>query len=254
LLTFAEWPINLPAVKEVFGESPFAASIITIAIGFILIFLAHFLGKRIRQRVYYTGAALFWHQRIGFWLGLVGVVFMSGLLIWGIYFMRIHYMEARKMAVVADSSLFFLILNIAIYATEFIFSLLYHDPDPDYQQAAIDAKVFGDRFSAARNAYELEREAVQRRHDGALQELDSEHERMRQDIATIEMNLANLERFRQRSVNLVLDVMGRRITAYQEDNTKVRNQKGIQSPVYFGSEPIERRKESLRRESFQVVS
>jgi hypothetical protein len=254
VLAIAEIPINLPAAQEVFRESPFTAFIITAAIGLILIFLASYLGQRVRQWRFHTGNDHLFRHRLWFWLGIFGVLFLSGLLVWGIYFMRIHYMEGRGHNSIGDSSLFFLIINIGIYVTEFIFSLLYHDPDPDYQQAFLDSQRFGKKFAAVRNAYEAEREAVLRRHNAALQELDSEHERMRQDIATIEMNLANLDRFRQRSVNLVLDVMGRRITAYQEDNARVRDRKKIQHPVYFGADAVEKRKRTLREEFFQTVS
>jgi hypothetical protein len=170
---------------------------------------------------------------------------MSALLIWGIYFMRIRYLETLLRGDATDSSLFFLIINIGLYVTEFIFSLLYHDPHPDYQQANIDNKAAAKEFAKVRNEYEIEREAIIRRHSETFQELDGDHERLRQEVATIEMDLINLERLSRRNGNLILDVMARRVFAYQKDNEVTRNRLGIDTPKYFGPDSIGRVKDEI---------
>jgi hypothetical protein len=246
ILSIAEYPINISASLQVFQDSLINAVIVNFVIGFALVFLAHVTGQAFSE-LFNKDLKKKW-QKPRKIIIIVICLLLAFIVMAAVYYMR--YMAISTNDDILDkeaTALFYLAVNLAVFVIEFIASLFYHDPEPDYQNLArkLDAaqkelvkqhKILSQRLDEESTDHEAATLGLIRRTDrAAIEKRDLENTR------------ASLKNSRDSFINLVLDVLGRRLSAYQEANLSARSAPFTQ-PRNFGPGPIQELCKKLRKE------
>ncbi|MBF0268650.1 MAG: hypothetical protein HQL44_08655 [Alphaproteobacteria bacterium] len=243
-LALSEIPINLPAMQQVFKESLFVAFFLAVTLGVLLIFFAHMVAKLLRQQdellkdVGRLGRWLFWGKT-------VLLLLLSGGIIWLVYDLRLSYLSATNGVsdVTVESGIFFLIINISIFVTGLLLSWLRHDPDPDYHRLDIERNKAASLFEKHERDFQDKRRRFLETNDVLLRNLANETSRYEAEVKIAQNDIDNLTRRRDRIVNRVLFVLGRKLAAYQNANQRARKM-GL--PAYFGDARISLEVDRLR--------
>ncbi|CAA6604696.1 membrane hypothetical protein [Rhodospirillaceae bacterium LM-1] len=243
-LALSEIPINLPAMQQVFKESLFVAFFLAVTLGFLLIFFAHMVAKLLRQQ----GELLKDVGKIGrilFWSKTTLLLLLSGGIIWLVYDLRLAYLSTTNGTsnITTESGIFFLIINISIFVTGLLLSWLRHDPDPDYHRLDIERNKAADTFETHERNFQEKRRRFLETNDVLLRNLANETSRYEAEVKIAQNDIDNLTRRRDRIVNRVLFVLGRKLAAYQNANQRARKM-GL--PTYFGDARISLEVDKLR--------
>lgn len=252
LLAFAEVPINLPAIEQVFRESRLLSGLLAIVLGCVLIVIAHILGRLLRQ----------WqHAKVNGY-GLIHLLFIglsllvSGAMVYLLFELRVRYMTndtggifGGNAADMMQGGQLFLAFNLAIVLVGTMVAFAHHDPDPDYQTAHENFRRAKKVYDRLKEDYEQERHRLQRQFDMRAASTGREVERLQAEVEVTRKSLANLERQKLAFIDRVLHVMRLRLAAYQAANQRARTMVGCPGgPAYFGDAAIEREVARMREE------
>jgi hypothetical protein len=252
ILALAEVPINVPAISQVFRESMLLAGGLALVLGFLLIILAHIMGRLLRQ----------WRHARAEGAGFLHFVFItlsiliSGSMIYLLYELRLRFMISEIGGLSGGNATdmqaggqLFLAFNLSIVLVGTMIAFAHHDPDPDYQTAHENFRRAKKAFDWLKGEYETERHRLQRRFDLRAASTGREVERLQAEVEMTRKSLLNLERQKLAFIDRILHVMRVRLSAYQAANQRARTDAGFEGlPAYFGDAAIEAEAKRMRQE------
>ncbi len=89
LIAVCETPINRLAFELFFQETPAISLLVSLGVGAVLAFFAHFVGTWAKRSIEAEGAK----RKIGYWAGVVLVLAITGPVLYFIALMRQHFVE-----------------------------------------------------------------------------------------------------------------------------------------------------------------
>lgn len=225
ILSLIEAPVNQPAVGMVFRESWLMSLLLAGSIGAILMFLAHVMGRLVRQARYSIANGLgTWLPNLLLFLLCLGVVLPT---IWYLYLLRLDYFRLMSVHGSEDSGILFLLFNLAVFLVGLAVAYFHHDPNPEFQSAAEHTRKTRKIFHKHQRAHETARQELQALYDNRLVSMAREVDRLEGDVEVIIKGLANLERQKHGFVNRVLEVLSLQLSTYQAANVQARHERRI---------------------------
>lgn len=251
ILSAVEVPINQPAVSEVFAESVLTSYVLAAAIGVVLMFLAHTIGRLVRQ----FGHA--WRRGVGAWIPnlllLASSLALSIGMVWFLYLLRLNFfINVLHIPDPGPSGDLFLLFNLAVLLVGVIVAFFHHDPNPDFQSAAERSHRNRGEFYKVEREFERDRQVIQGQYDQRSVSMAREVERLEGEVEVAIKGLANLERHKLGFVNQVLEVLSLQLQAYQTFNIQARAERPqaclTPHPAHFGHAAIKTTIDAIRKD------
>lgn len=229
LLSLIEAPVNQPAVYEVFRESELTSYFLAGAIGGVLMFLAHVMGRLVRQARHGVSKGVgMWLPNLMLFLLSTGVVLPT---IWYLYLLRVTYFEiSLKVTSPGDSGALFLLFNLSVFLVGLAVAFFHHDPNPEFQVAAEHCERSRKIFHRRQREFEVSRQELQATYDTRLTSMAREVDRLEGDVEVAIKGLANLERQKHGFVNRVMEVLSLQLSTYQAANIQARREGPVACP------------------------
>lgn len=231
LIGIGEVPLNA-MVFRIFGDNELMTWVMSLIIGLILPFAAHFVGQKVRQ-----------HGE-GFSLAnALKACFFSAIIIGALYsitLMRQEYLHNESASIglapeVVSASFLFFWVNLAIFATAIVVAYMAHDPIPGYQQQERDLRKAEKALTRAGEAWDREGENIRRKKSEELAKAEKEKNSRQSDIKKIMGDYDKILREGQEIERYWQSNCQNGISVYRAENKRHRTD---HAPQYF-DDPIQ---------------
>lgn len=251
LLSMVEVPINRFAFELFFLQQPAISNIIALAVGVILIAFAHVIGLLMRRATNYVTIK----DRSGLYIGSATAILPSSAIIYFLGLMREQYLKiisadqttnfadllnqgfqgvesvGKGIAVVqniaainlSSAGMILISINTAIFMLGCFLSFMRHDPNPDYENAAIDYNEANTQLKGLRISYKRRRIKTDKTLEHQSRSLSNKIDRIETQLSEIKLKRDDAKHHLREVLNVISNVIVGRITAYQYNNNRSRS-------------------------------
>lgn len=263
-LALAEVQVNRLAFELFFESMPAVSLLLAAAVGALLMFFAHIVGKQYRH----TQCPLTAKDKQNTYIGIVGILLVCFVLM---YFLGLMREELVRIQNAGDISLenmtleelekgasaastfslalgttgaFLLLLNFVIFLTGTVGSFFRHDSHPYFESLVAEHDKAKKVFNKHQQLFESRQMQILREFSAEMAKNDLELKEREERISDISRKRAEVDREVNATKDALLIEISRCLRAYRNENSATRN-----SPVpsYFSESP-----EVLAREVFRT--
>lgn len=251
LLAVAEIPVNRLAFELFFESMPAVSLLLSGAVGCLLIFFAHIVGKQYRH----TQCPITANDKQGVFIAIAGLLAVSLLLMFFLGVMReqLVALQAGSVINLEDLSLddlaagkgadpnsfsftigskgaFLILLNFVIFLAGILASYFRHDSHPFLEKLTHDSDAAKSKFDKHMRAFEERQIAILKQFNSELMKNEDEYQRREDQINQIKSKRELVDREMEISRQMVASEVSRTLRAYREENLTSRT---APPPQYF---------------------
>lgn len=251
VLAIAEIPVNRLAFELFFESMPAVSLLLSGAVGCLLIFFAHIVGKQYRH----TQCPITSKDKRGVFFAIAGLVSVSLLLMFFLGMMReqlvalqagvsinledlnLDDLAAGKGAdpnsfsfTIGSKGVFLILLNFVIFLAGILASYFRHDPHPFLEQLTRDSEDAKSKFDKHMKVFEDRQISILKQFNSELTKNEDEYQRREEQINQIRSKRELLDREIELSRQLLSAELTRTLRAYREENLAQRTSA---PPAYF---------------------
>lgn len=251
LLAIAEIPVNRLAFELFFESMPAVSLLLSGAVGCLLIFFAHIVGKQYRH----TQCPITSKDKQGVLLAIGGMVFISVLLMFFLGMMReqLVALQAGASINLEDLSLddlaagkgadpnafsftigtkgaFLILLNFVIFLAGILASYFRHDSHPFLERLTKDSDDAKQKFDRHMKSFEDRQISILKQFNSEVMKNEDEYQKREDQINQIKSKREIVDRELELSRQMMATEINRAMRAYREENLASRTSP---PPEYF---------------------
>ena len=260
-IALVEWPINRLAFEAAFQEALAIASMIALAVGIALAFIAHSVGAIARRMEYVKNSRRKLFRHI---FPLVGLLIFTFFVIYVIALARHEFVkliseqnvsavalfqQQGKLATAVSEGFFapqfgpsdwgLLVINLLVFLVASSISFASHDPHPDYAKTYRQRNRLMRRLERMRGKFAQKFAEVGREYDDRIGAAQHRAVRLSDEIAECEKDLQMIEHATAESVRMVATAIAGRVNTYINANRTARNSGTLPEFLTESPDPLE---------------
>jgi hypothetical protein len=263
LLAVAEIPVNRLAFELYFESMPAISLILSGAVGSLLIFFAHIIGKQAKR----TRCPITATNNGNVYLAITGLVLLCLIVMIFLGVMREQVVALQASAAnfsleslkledltndggasrdfswsMGSAALFLVVLNFAIFLSGVVAAYIRHDSHPFFEQLEANLKAAEGKFRAHKTMFETKQITLMKEFAAQMATSDDQHERQIREIEAFGQRREALDAEYAKSRVAALNFLTKAIQTYRKENMLARK---TPPPEYFTA-----RVELIAREIF----
>jgi len=238
LLALAEIPVNRLAFELYFESMPAISLLLSAAVGALLIFFAHTIGKQLKH----TRCEVTAINKSNTYLAIFGIVALCVLVMFYLGVMREQVVALQGVGglnledltledlssnssasssmsfTIGPAAFFLVVLNFAIFLTGVVAAFVRHDSHPFFEKLSTDLKIAENKFNAAERLYEQRQLEIMKDFASKMASSSEEYEARSSQIEEIQAKRGAIDAEVKRSRQLVTNYAIRAVQTYRKEN------------------------------------